>query len=187
VPSATQVHDFNPGIGSNGLFWIVQVPDDAVKVDDDNDTLTISLTNVPVVDQGSFPGGTGNNLGTAGAPATVSLNVTYEKSGAPRHVLPTSADPLRPFNWAGEMWTATNKGKFSVAYSDGSFSAQGSFSSAGFGEMGTERNGSFVRQEDRAQAANVAAAAPVLAPSSTAPAADSPKFKGRIPLESLVH
>ena len=143
----TQVHDFNPGITPNGVFWIVEVPDDAVKISPDGETLTIHLENVPVVDQGSFPAGTGTN------PATASFEITYTKSGAPRHVHPTSDDPLSPFTWAGEMWTATNSGTFSVAYNDKSFSAQGSFSSdflpaGNFGEMGTERNGLFVERED---------------------------------------
>jgi hypothetical protein len=192
-----QVHDFNPGISSNGLFWILQVPDDAVKITDD--TLTISLANASVVDQFQFPGGAGNNLGTAGVPATVSFDITYTKSGMPRHVRPTSADPLSPFNWAGEMWTATNSGTFSLAYNDGSFSAQGSFSSLGnFGEMGTERNGSFVRDErDEKNAAE-----PVLLPfvhnqtgstvsqwpeSPGQEATNSPKFKGRVPVKLLIH
>ena len=143
----TQVHDFNPGITPNGVFWIVQVPDDAVKISPDGETLTIHLENVPVVDQGSFPAGTGTT------PATVSFDITYTKSGAPRHVRPESHDPLSPFNWAGKMSTATNSGTFSVKYNDNSFSAQGSFSSdflpaGNFGEMGTERNGLFVERED---------------------------------------
>ena len=150
----TQVHDFNPGITPNGVFWIVEVPDDAVKISPDGETLTIHLENVPVVDQGSFPAGTGTT------PATVSFDITYAKSGAPRHVRPISRDPLSPFNWAGKMWMATNSGTFSVAYNDKSFSAQGTFSSdflpaGNFGEMGTERNGSFVEREDAENDAEV--------------------------------
>jgi hypothetical protein len=187
-----QVHDFNPGIGSNGLFWIVQVPDDAVKITDD--TLTISLRNVAVVDQFQFPGGAGNNLGTAGVPATVSFDITYRKSGVPRHVRPTSADPLSPFNWAGEMWTATNSGTFSVTYNDQSFSVQGSFSSSGFGEMGKERNGSFV-QAEREGLAGPALPAPQnptglaggTGNQNATKAANSPMFKGKIPVEYFVH
>jgi hypothetical protein len=195
-----QVHDFNGGIGANGLFWMVQVPDDAVKIDDDAGTLTISLTNVAIVDQYTFPNAGGINLGNSGVPATVSFNVTFTKTGTPRTVSPTSSDPLSPFNWAGEMWKATNSGSFSVAYTDGSFSAQGTFSSAGnFGEMGTERNGSFVRHEDREEGALAGGAASALAaqvPASAAaspwnnnaaPAADIPRFKGKVPVESLVH
>ena len=194
----SQLHDFSPGVGSNGLFWILQVPDDAVRITDN--ALTISLTNVSVVDQFRFPGGAGNNLGIAGVPATVSFDITYAKSGQPRHVRPTSADPLSPFNWAGEMWMATNSGTFSLAYNDGSFSAEGSFSSSGnFGEMGTERNGSFVRDARE----EMDAAGPVLLPfvpnqtSSTATqwtasasagqVTNSPKFKGRVPVRLLVH
>jgi len=137
----TQVHDLNPGITPNGVFWIVQVPDDAVETS--GDTLTVHLKNVSLMDQFFFPDGPGK------VPATVSFDITFTKSGRPRRVRPTSSDPLSPFNWAGTMWTATNSGTFSMAYNDGSFSAQGSFSSAGnFGEMGTERNGSFVEHED---------------------------------------
>ena len=68
-------------------------------------------------------------------------------------MMPASRDPLSPFNWAGKMWTATNSGTFSVNHNDNTFSAQGTFSSdflpaGNFGEMGTERNGSFVEHED---------------------------------------
>jgi hypothetical protein len=53
----TQVHDLNPGITPNGVFWIVQVPDDAVEIS--GDTLTIHLKNVSLMDQFFFPGGPG--------------------------------------------------------------------------------------------------------------------------------
>jgi len=190
------VHDFNGGIGSNGVFWIVQVPDDAVTRTED--TLTISLTNVTVVDQISFPGNL--VLGSTGAPATLSLSMTFQKSGQPRHVRPTSKDPLSPFTWAGEMWDATYTGTFSVAYNDGKFSAHGSFGSTQiFAEMGKERNGSFVRREDQEegeQDANKQAAAAATLSASVAgsqlsasanQSANSPKWRGKVPVEYLVH
>jgi hypothetical protein len=195
------VHDFNAGIGANGLFWIVQIPDDAVTVTDD--TVTISLKNVAVVDQKTFPNtlpdGSLINLGNSGAPATVSFNVTYQKSGAARHIRPISKDPLSPFNWAGEMSEATNSGTFSLAYKDGSFSAQGSFSSQGnFGEVGRERNGSFVSREDEDEGEQAAAALQLAGQTTTSaaggqlsatakPTANSPKFKGKVPVEAFVH
>jgi hypothetical protein len=44
------------------------------------------------------------------------------------------------------MWMTTGSVEFSVTYTDGSFSAHGTANSSGmFGEMGTERNGFFVR------------------------------------------
>ena len=190
------MHDFNGGIGPNGLFWIVQVPDDAVVKT--RDTLTISLTNVAVVDQISFPGNI--FLGSTGSPAKLSLNMTFEKSGQPRHVRPTSKDPLSPFTWTGEMSDATYTGTFSVAYNDHTFSAKGSFGSTQiFAEMGTERNGSFVRHEDQededqqdGQKAAAAASLPnsvtvgQLSASATLPA-NSPKWRGKVPVEYLVH
>jgi hypothetical protein len=190
LPGSPQVHDFNGGTAPNGLFWIVQIPDDAVVITDN--TLTIRLENVPVIDQLQFPPAV---AGLPGIPATMSFNITYTKSGKPRNVQPTSADPLSPFAWAGEMSMATNSGTFSVRHQDGSFSATGSFSSSGnFGEMGTERNGSFVQNE-------MAAAGPELRPfeavqtssiedqwnESAGQPDNSPKFKARVPVRSLLH
>lgn len=167
------------------------MPDDAVQFTDNGNSLTVTVTNAVVVDQFMFPGGAGNNLGMAGVPATASFSVTYTKTpDTRRHVRPTSTDPLSPFDWAGEMWMATNSGTFSVAYNDGSFSAQGSFSSQGnFGEMGTERNGSFVRHEDLDKTAAAGVARPPgwqPSPIAEQPA-DGPKFRGLVPVKYLIH
>jgi hypothetical protein len=161
------------------------------------------------VDQFRFPGGAGDNLGIAGVPATLSFDITYTKSGASRHVERTSSDPLSPFNWEGKMWDATNSGTFSLSYNDGTFSAQGSFDSAGnFGEMGFERNGSFVEDRSGAarRAAHVVGAAKLPAvTASSSPAQNQsrvvlaqntqgvqqsnsePKFRGKIPVRELIH
>lgn len=155
--------------------------------------MTISLTDVAVVDQIRFP----DNifLGSTGTPTKLSLTMTFEKTGKPRTVRPTSADPLSPFTWAGEMSAATYTGTFSVAYDDGKFSAKGSFGATQvFAEMGTERNGSFVRHEDQdegnqddAAEKAVAGLAPTGAeggpPSATATqSANSPRWRGKVPL-----
>jgi hypothetical protein len=142
----------------NGLFWIVKVPDSAVQISPDGNTLTIHLENVPVVDAFSFPPPAPSNF----APdeisispyqlirARTSFDITYTKTpGTARRIRPSTDDPLSPLNWAGKMWDATNSGSFSVAYDDGTFSASGTFGSSGnFGEMGTEGNGFFVHQEE---------------------------------------
>jgi hypothetical protein len=192
------VHDFNGGIRPNGLFWVVQVPDEAVTTTED--TLTISLTNVAVVDQISFPGNI--FLGSTGHPATLTLNMTFQKHGRPRIVRPTSASPISPHSWAGEMSDATYSGTFSVAYTDGKFSAHGDFGSMAsdqiFAEMGKERNGSFVEHEDQDENEQAAAAmqspgqasasvaAGQLSASATLPA-NSPKWHGKVPVEYLFH
>ena len=143
----------------NGLFWIVKVPDSAVQISSDGNTLTIHLENVPVVDAFRFPPPAPSNF----APdeisispyqlirARTSFDITYTKTpGTARRIRPSTDDPLSPLNWAGKMWDATNSGSFSVAYDDGTFSASGTFGSSGnFGEMGTERNGFFVHHEEQ--------------------------------------
>ena len=125
------------------MFWIVQIPDDAVVIS--GNTLTIHVANLAIEDEIAF-------LGTIRIPSTLSFDITYTKSGKPRKIEPTSQDPLGAFHWAGRMWMATNSGTFSVSRDDGSFSATGSFSSSGmFGEMGTEKNGIFVGEDDQGE------------------------------------
>ena len=139
----------------------MKVPDSAVQISPDGNTLTIHLENVPVVDAFTFPP-VANNI----APdevnispyqlirARTSFDITYAKTpGTARRISPSTDDPLSPLNWAGKMWDATNSGSFSVAYDDGTFSASGTFSSGSgpsqnFGEMGTERNGFFVHHDE---------------------------------------
>ena len=125
------------------MFWIVQIPDDAVVIS--GNTLTIHVANLAIEDEIAF-------LGTIRIPSTLSFDITYTKSGKPRKIEPTSQDPLGAYHWAGKMWMATNSGTFSVSRDDGSFSATGSFSSSGmFGEMGTEKNGIFVGEDDQGE------------------------------------
>jgi len=131
----------------------VKVPDSAVQITDDS--LTIHLTDVPVVDAFTFPPPTQDVPGISPfqlIPATVSFDITYTKAGNRRIIRPGSDDPLSPLNWAGKMWDAHNHGTFSVRYDNNRFSESGTFdsvSSSGvnFGEMGTERNGFFVKHE----------------------------------------
>lgn len=142
----------------NGLFWIVKVPDSAVQISPDGNTLTIHLENVPVVDAFRFPPPVPSNFAADEVNispyqlirARASFDITYTKTkGTERRIRPATDDLLSPLNWAGKMWDATNSGSFSVAYDDGTFSASGSFDSSGnFGEMGTERNGFFVHHEE---------------------------------------
>ena len=146
----------------NGLFWIVKVPDSAVQISPDGNTLTIHLEQVPVVDAFTFPPPVPSNFDEVNISpyqlirARASFDITYKKtSDSPRHIQPTTDDPLSPLNWAGNMWDATNSGSFSVAYADGTFSASGTFDSSGnFGEMGTERNGFFVNHPEEGDGAD---------------------------------
>ncbi len=81
--------------------------------------MAIQLQNVGLTDQIAFPG-------TVNMPATVSFNIVFSRTGPARHIAPKSHDPVGPFHWLGDMSPATNSGTVSVAYNDGSFSAQDS-------------------------------------------------------------
>lgn len=129
-----QLHDFNGGIQQSGLFWIVQVPDDALKIE--GLTAKLHVENASVIDDFQF-------LSPGGVPAAVSFDITWTASGEVMHFRPQSTDPTDPTNFAAEFRLATATGSFSGSESGFSFTATGS--SAGvFAEMGTERNGFFL-------------------------------------------
>jgi len=191
----------------NGLFWIVKVPDSAVQISPDGNTLTITLENVPVVDAFTFPPSVPSHFAADEVDispydlirARASFEITYmkKKGTEPRRIRPATDDPLSPLNWAGKMWNATNFGKFSVAYDDGTFSASGTFDSSGnFGEMGTERNGFFVHHDEGEENDDVEAGAqslsvPLQATTTSQPAATAidkkpakvALLKGRVPVK----
>jgi len=116
---------------------MIQVPDSAVE--SRGNTVVVRVSNVPVTDQFTFydplpPSGNVNSV--------TSFEMSYTKSGTPRRIQPISSDPTSPFNWAGEMWTATGAFTFTAAYTDRSFVVHGDGNSSGsFGEMGAESNG----------------------------------------------
>lgn len=177
------MHDFSPWTLPNGLFWTVKV--DAKSVTIDGDTVTLHLVDVPVVDAFSFPPPPQAVPGISPIqliPAKLSLDIIYKRTGNPRRVRPTSHDPVSPFNWAGTMWDSSNSGTFSLSYDDGSFSASGSFDSTGnFGEMGFERNGVFLRDDEGDDSEN-AAVQPESLPHADAPAREiKAKVAGSIP------
>lgn len=45
------IHDFDPGIAPNGLFWTVRIPDSSVQVDVAKGTAAWRLTEVPLPDE----------------------------------------------------------------------------------------------------------------------------------------
>lgn len=54
---ATQIHDYNPGITSGGLFWTIAVPDDSVHAEFEVAEADFKLTNLAITDYGNIPNG----------------------------------------------------------------------------------------------------------------------------------
>jgi hypothetical protein len=130
-----QFHDFNGGIQPSGLFWIVQVRDDALKIE--GDTAELNVEHASVVDDFQF-------FGTDFVPATVSIHMTWTASGDVHHHEPGSSDPTDPSNFDGDFRPAIATGSFSGSELGFSFTASASSEST-FAEMGHERNGLFLQ------------------------------------------
>ena len=71
---SNQIHDFNPGIASSGLFWTILVPDDSVEVDFDDARASIQLEDVDVRDYHNIPNAL--SFGPS-VPANVSFHILW--------------------------------------------------------------------------------------------------------------
>lgn len=128
-----QFHDFNGGIQPSGLFWVVQVPDDALEIE--GHTAELNVEHAPVIDDFQF-------FAPGGVPGTVSIHMKWTASGDVHHHEPGSTDAS---NFDGDFRPAVATGTFSG--SELGFSFSGSASSEGmFAEMGHERNGVFLKK-----------------------------------------
>lgn len=132
-----QLLDFNGAIQPSGLFWIVQVPDDALEIEDQ--TAELNVEHASVIDDFQF-------FAPGGVPATVSIHMTWTASGAVEHFQPQSSDPTDPTNFAAEFRPAIATSKFSGSELGFSFTANAS-SEGIFAEMGHERNGLFLQHK----------------------------------------
>jgi hypothetical protein len=132
-----QLHDFFGGIQPSGLFWIVQVPDDALEIEDD--TAELNVEHASVLDDFQF-------LAPSAVPATVSIHMKWTATGAVEHFVPQSSDPTDPTNFAAEFRQAVATGTFSGSELGFSFTANAS-SEGVFAEFGHERNGLFLKRK----------------------------------------
>ena len=131
-----QLHDFNGGIQPSGLFWIVQVPDDALEIE--GQTAELNVEHASVIDDFQF-------FAPGGVPGTVSIHMKWTASGDVHHHEPGSLDRTDPSNFEGEFRPATATGTFSGSELGFSFTASASSEST-FAEMGDERNGMFLKK-----------------------------------------
>lgn len=80
-----QVHDFNPGIRQNGLFWTTVISGDAVEVDLAAGTASMDVTDIQQKDFFDFENAI---LGNGDTPrqGRVSFRVEWTANGAPLDV-----------------------------------------------------------------------------------------------------
>ena len=70
--SGAQLHDLNPGIASDGLFWTVPIPDRAVQVNPVNGSASLQMTHVGINDYGTI-----QNALFGGGPAPIPGSVSF--------------------------------------------------------------------------------------------------------------
>ena len=130
-----QLHDFNGGIQPSGLFWIVQVPDNALDIE--GDTAELNVQHASVLDDFQF-------FGPVFVPATVSIHMKWTATGDVHEHEPGSSGPTDPAHFDGDFRPAVATGTFSGSELGFAFTARASSEST-FAEMGHERNGVFLK------------------------------------------
>lgn len=128
-----QVHDFNPGIRTGGLFWTMPVAEDALQVDFEDGKARLALTDFDLEDYGNLENALKDG---PEVDASVTFNMTWSAKGEQFNV----TDPVHKF--AGRYSLANVDIKWSGSTSGFEFS-----SSPGVTQVksvfGRERNGIF--------------------------------------------
>jgi hypothetical protein len=77
-----QIHDFNPGILENGLFWVVPIPDASVDVNPGAGRARMVVKDLAVEDYFTLENALLDGSSVASTSATVIAEVGHERNGA---------------------------------------------------------------------------------------------------------
>lgn len=137
---ANQVHDFNPEIAPNGLFWTIRIPDDAVQVDLASGTAEMHVNDLSVVDAYNVP----NSLQQgASEPANATFDVYWNDPTATLQAEDTAEQV------AGTFLEVAGQLEFSASTADFAFvSDPASTSHSLFARLGYEANGAYYSASD---------------------------------------
>jgi len=144
-----QIHDFNPGIASSGLFWTTAFPSGNVKHNLDLGTAAMWATNWSIKDFTDIFNSTGIGPGpeVPAIPSWVSFSVDWTAIGPPTQ-LPNSTTPTTGFggvfrdSTAQISWSANEPAAHFEFESDAA-----STSTTVSGVIGREKNGIFFSGE----------------------------------------
>jgi hypothetical protein len=132
-----QIHDFNPGITQNGLFWTSIVPEDSVRVDVSAGRATIEVLDLHMKDYVDL-----ENAVVGGGPRPVPSVVSYRVEW-------NATDPVTVFDnvdqqFRGEFRTASAQMEWSARTVRFDFvSAPIATSTTDAAQLGSESNGAF--------------------------------------------
>ncbi len=132
---ANQIHDFNPGIAPNGLFWTIRIPDDSVEIDLDEAEASMDLSDLEIRDFFTL---TNALQGGMSVPAVVSFHINW--SGVKNRVKISDETNQFTGNYIEDTatigWSAQEAGFKFVSDPENT-------STPVFAEIGKERNGFF--------------------------------------------
>ena len=141
-----QIHDLNPGIEPDGLFWTLALPDDSVTVNLSNGFASMAVTNLAIEDYHDFGnsfGGGGPGIPGPSVPAQVSFTVVWSGVTSRANVKNTDS-PSNGGGFAAELVRNVAYMEWSATVGDLQYVSDPLATSASvFAEIGHERNGSF--------------------------------------------
>jgi hypothetical protein len=133
----------------SGLFWTVPLPEGSVTLANHGRQLTVDVRDLAVLDA----------TATASLPATVSFQMTWTASGKARRRGRPRANPTSAAAFAGRFLArAMATGTFAGTVGDFTFQSDATpVVRSRFAELGTERNGAFLRPSGRCRACGAVA------------------------------
>lgn len=138
-----QIHDYEPGIMPNGLFWTVPITSDAIEMNFDAGTARFRMVNMAIPDFHDFA----NSIGSAASPIpTAQASATFDvRWQATKRLI-----PLRDAGngFAGDFMDSQATMAWSVEQPSQHFrfATDGAGTNTVGGVIGRERNGSYFHQ-----------------------------------------
>ena len=146
-PSGQQIHGYDPGLSSNGVVWVKQLPDGSVVINPAVGIASLNVTDVAVFDwvtnKNSFLQGS-----VLGPPANATISMRIDWSGVvARHNLQEPDQGFAgEFVLTGAQIAVTLHTEADATHPAFDFvSDPASTSVSDFAEIGKERNGVFSR------------------------------------------
>lgn len=135
-----QIHDYDPGITSSGLFWTIAVPDHAAHGDVEDADARLHLSNLAIPDYGNILNGLFHT--SPPSPGTVSFDIRW--SGAKSRG--SFSDATKPF----EMDFVQTNAHITWSGSTGAdnFHTTNGAQTVNFAQVANERNGFFFGKGD---------------------------------------
>jgi hypothetical protein len=144
-PTSEQIHDFNPGIASSGLFWTAYpFPASNVAINLGQGTASMQATNLAIPDYHDIFNSLGfTNPPIPPVPGTVSFTVNWMAFGPPTQ-LPNKSTPTTGFsglyyNSNAQVWWSASEPAANFQFVSDSASTSTTIS----GVIGKEKNGKF--------------------------------------------